>query len=81
MTRLNPGVLLEHDEYSIICADLRSYIRGRIAAEKDRVSVWEPLPLLPETRQCPALTIGLSGRGTHRRHHPSHTRRRRWWRR
>ena len=67
--RPDPGLLLEHDDYSIICADLRSFIRARIAAAHDRVSVWE-LPSLPETQRLdpvpPTPGRGASRRRAHR---------------
>jgi hypothetical protein len=61
--RPDPGVLLEHDDYSIICVDLRTFIRAAFAAAHDRVSVWQ-LPPLPETQECPVPVPAAPGRGT-----------------
>ena len=63
--RPNPADLLEHDDYTIICADLRAFIRARIAAAHDRVSLWE-LPSLPETPR-PDPVPPVPGRGAGRR--------------
>jgi hypothetical protein len=61
--RPNLADLLEHDDYSIICVDLRTFIRAAFAAAHDRVSVWQ-LPPLPETQECPVPEQQAPGRGT-----------------
>jgi hypothetical protein len=61
--RPNLADLQEADDYADIVADLIAFVRGRFAAAKDRVSVWQ-LPPLPETQECPALGVAYTGRGT-----------------
>jgi hypothetical protein len=65
--RPDPADLLELDGYDDMFADALADIRAVAAAARDRVSLWEPLPWLPETRQHPVTASVASGRGASRR--------------